>query len=180
MRLVETVTPGGAIGPPVEIVEAHRAGTPHRAVSIVAWNSARTKMLITRRAPSKATWPGFWSNAVCSHPLPQEAYVAAARRRLFEELRIRGPVTPAFRMFYGPVCCTISGLFEHELDHVFYAKLAEDGRIRPNRAEISEFRWVDQGQLAALRQAGPITPWFAMILGRVRWARAAPPAATRL
>ena len=177
MRLVETVTPSGGIGPPVEIVEAHRAGTPHRAISIVGWNAARTKMLVTRRASNKATWPGFWSNAVCSHPLPQEAYVAAARRRLFEELRIRGPVTPAFRMFYGPVCCTISGIFEHELDHVFYARLPEDGRIRPNRAEISEVRWVDQGELAALQQAARITPWFAMILQRVRWARAVEAAA---
>lgn len=128
-------------------------------------------MLITRRAAVKATWPGFWSNAVCSHPLPREPYAASARRRLFEELRIRGLVAPAFRMYYGPVRCPISGLLEHELDHVFHAQLAEDTPIKPNRAEISALRWADQGQLAALQQAGKITPWFALILARVRWAR---------
>jgi isopentenyl-diphosphate delta-isomerase len=171
MRLVETVDRDGGIGPPVEIVEAHRVGTAHRAISVVAWNASRTRMLITRRAQTKATWPGFWSNAVCSHPLPQEAYVAAARRRLVEELRIRGAVSPAFHMFYGPVCCTISGLFEHELDHVFYTKLSENDTIKPNRTEISAVKWVDRTELAVLQQAGKITPWFAMILERVRWAK---------
>jgi isopentenyl-diphosphate Delta-isomerase len=171
MRLVETVDRKGRAGPSVEIVEAHRKGTAHRAISVVAWNASRTKMLITRRAGVKATWPGYWSNAVCSHPLPQEPYVAAARRRLFEELRIRGAVVPAFSIYYGPVRCTTSGLFEHELDHVFYAKLAEGEPLKPNREEISAIRWVNRAQLAALQQSGKITPWFAMILERVRWAR---------
>jgi isopentenyl-diphosphate delta-isomerase len=171
LRLVETIDGAGGIGPPVAIMEAHRVGAAHRAVSIVAWNASRTKMLITRRAATKATWPGFWSNAVCSHPLPQEPYAAAARRRLVEELQISSDVTPAFRMFYGPVRCPVSGVFEHELDHVFYARLPENTRIKPNREEISAVRWVGQAQLAALQQAGKITPWFAMILARVRWAR---------
>jgi isopentenyl-diphosphate delta-isomerase len=171
IRLVETIDDTGGIGPAVAIMEAHRMGAAHRAVSIVAWNASRTKMLITRRATTKATWPGFWSNAVCSHPLPKEPYAAAARRRLFEELQITGGVAPAFRMFYGPVRCPVSGVFEHELDHVFYTRLPENTRIRPNRAEISAVRWVDQAQLAAMQQAGKITPWFAMILQRVRWAK---------
>jgi isopentenyl-diphosphate delta-isomerase len=170
MRLVETIDRRGGIGPPVAIVEAHRVGTAHRAISVVVWNAARTKMLVTRRAAAKATWPGFWSNAVCSHPLPREPYVAAARRRLFEELRIRGSVAPAFSMYYGPVRCPVSGAFEHELDHVFYARLAESASIRPNREEVSALRWVDRVQLAALQKSEEITPWFAMILKRVRWA----------
>lgn len=171
MRMVETVDRDGGIRPPIAILEAHRVGAPHRAVSIVVWNRSRTKMLITRRAAVKATWPGFWSNAVCSHPLPLEPYAVAARRRLFEELRVHRAVAPAFRMFYGPVRCPVSGALEHELDHVFYARLAESAAIRPRRSEISAARWVDEGQLATLRHSGMITPWFEMILERVRWAR---------
>jgi isopentenyldiphosphate isomerase len=30
---------------------------------------------------------------------------------------------------------------------------------------------VDQEQLASLKESGKITPWFEMILKRVRWAR---------
>jgi isopentenyl-diphosphate delta-isomerase len=171
MRLVETVDSEGRIGPPVGILEAHREGTPHRAISILVWNVARTRMLIARRSAAKATWPGFWSNAVCSHPLPGEPYAVAARRRLHEELGIRCSVMPAFRLYYGPVNCPISGALEHEMDHVFYAKLAEDTPIEPNRAEVSALRWVNKSQLAALRPGGMITPWFAMILERVRWGR---------
>jgi isopentenyl-diphosphate delta-isomerase len=171
MRLVETINRRGGVGPLIAIMEAHRVGTPHRAISIVVWNAGRTKMLITRRAAAKATWPGFWSNAVCSHPLPREPYAAAARRRLFEELRIRCAVAPAFRLFYGPVRCPASGALEHELDHVFYTRVPENAAIRPNREEISASKWVDRKDLTVLRQAGEITPWFEMILERVRWAR---------
>lgn len=171
MRLVETVDRRGGIGRAIAILEAHRFGQAHRAISIVVWNAARTRMLVTRRAPEKATWPGFWSNAVCSHPRPQEPYAQAARRRLFEELRIRGAVAPAFRMYYGPVRCPVSGAFEHELDHVFYARLPEDASIKPNRAEVSALRWVDQEEVAAMQESGTITPWFAMILKRVRWSK---------
>jgi len=169
MRMVQTIDQAGVVGPPVEIIEAHRVGLPHRAISIVVWNPTRTRMLITRRAGAKPTWPGYWSNAVCSHPLPQEAYAAAARRRLGEELGIAAAVAPAFRMFYGPVRCPVSGAFEHELDHVFHATLPERLTVRPDPGEISAVRWVDQAQLAALQQFGRITPWFALILARVRW-----------
>jgi isopentenyl-diphosphate delta-isomerase len=170
MRLVETVDRRGGRGPPISLFEAHRVGTAHRAISVLVWNDTRTQMLITRRAAVKATWPGYWSNAVCSHPLPREPYVAAARRRLFEELRIHGTVAPAFRLRYGPVRCPVSGLFEHEMDHVFFAKLPKNGAIKPNRAEISALRWVDRPQLEQLQQSGKLTPWFAMILKRVGWA----------
>jgi isopentenyl-diphosphate delta-isomerase len=169
MRLVDTVNRKGSLGPAISIGEAHRLGTVHRAVSILVWNDSRTKMLITRRADAKETWPGFWSNAVCSHPLPREPYVAAARRRLFEELRIRRAVARSFRMRYGPVRCPVSGLFEHELDHVFFVKVPENLSIKPNRAEISALRWVDRMQLDDLRQSGNITPWFAMMLKRLGW-----------
>lgn len=169
MRLVETVDRKGGIGHPVPILHAHRIGTPHRAVSILVWNCDRSRMLITRRSPAKATWPEFWSNAVCSHPRPREPDAAAARRRLFEELRLTRAVAPAFRMYYGPVRCPISGMFEHEMDQIFYAQLPDHSFLDPNPAEISGSRWVDEGELADLRQRGQLTPWFTMILDRVGW-----------
>lgn len=171
MRLVETVGSMGGIGPPIAIAEAHRVGAAHRAISVVAWSRSRSRMLIARRAAAKTTWPGFWSNAVCTHPLPREPYAAAARRRLFEELGIRAAVVPAFRMCYGPVRCPVSGAYEHELDHVFYTSLPEGAPIDPDPSEVSAVRWVGREEAAELRTSGALTPWFEMILGRVRWAR---------
>jgi isopentenyldiphosphate isomerase len=43
--------------------------------------------------------------------------------------------------------------------------------IKPNRAEVSALRWVGPAQIEALQQTGKITPWFSMILKRVRWSK---------
>ena len=54
--------------------EAHTFGddTPrgwlHRAFSCFLFD-ARGRMLLTKRADSKITFPGVWTNACCSHPL---------------------------------------------------------------------------------------------------------------
>jgi isopentenyl-diphosphate delta-isomerase len=169
MRTVETVDPEGKIGSPISIIEAHRLGISHRAVSILIWNPGRTKMLITRRASAKATWPDFWSNAVCSHPFAGESYDAAAQRRLFEELRIHSKVSPAFKLSYGPVRCPFSGLFEHEYDHVFEANFSENASLNPDPEEISAFRWVNRSGLKELKKSAELTPWFQIILDRVGW-----------
>ena len=34
------------------------------------------------RAAAKLTWPDFWSNAVCSHPQPREAFAEPRDDRL--------------------------------------------------------------------------------------------------
>ena len=172
IRTVETVDSEGNVGPALPILEAHRMAKPHRAISVLIWNPERTKMLITRRASEKATWPDFWSNAVCSHPFPEEAYSAAAQRRLFEELRVVSDVVPSFHMFYGPVRCPVSGMFEHEFDQVFSAELEEGTLVDPNPGEISEARWASRRDLDALKEAGELTPWFMMILERVRFSDA--------
>ena len=57
----------------------------HRAFSAYLFDEAG-RLLMTRRALHKRTWPGVWSNACCGHWAPGEDAVAAARRRVPEEL----------------------------------------------------------------------------------------------
>ena len=63
------------------------AGVLHRAFSVFLFDDAGA-VLIQKRAAGKMLWPGYWSNACCSHPRPDENVDVAARRRVREELRV--------------------------------------------------------------------------------------------
>ncbi len=116
-------------------------------------------VLMTRRALTKRTWPGVWTNACCGHPLPGEPFEEAIGRRLAQELGARAtaiaPLLPDFR--YEAV--DASGIRENEVCPVFVATLA--GGLEPDPAEVMEFRWVDPGALADVAAHSPwlLSPW---------------------
>src|SRR3954454_22196150 len=79
----------------------HHGETPlHRAFSAYLFDDAG-RLLVTRRAEDKATFPGMWTNTVCGHPGPDDdAPGAVARRAGFElGLGVEGirPALPAYR-----------------------------------------------------------------------------------
>jgi isopentenyl-diphosphate Delta-isomerase len=116
-------------------------------------------VLMTRRALTKRTWPGVWTNACCGHPLPGESFEDAIERRLAQELGARAtaiaPVLPDFR--YEAV--DASGIRENEVCPVFVATL-EPG-LEPDPDEVMEYRWVDPGALAEVadHSAWLLSPW---------------------
>jgi isopentenyl-diphosphate delta-isomerase len=116
-------------------------------------------ILMTRRALTKLTWPGVWTNACCGHPQPGEAFEDAIRRRLDQELGARAtaiaPVLPDFR--YQAV--DASGIRENEVCPVFVATL--DGGLEPDPAEVMEYRWVDPAALASVAKNSEwlLSPW---------------------
>ena len=89
------------------------------------------RLLVTRRALGKRTWPGVWTNSCCGHPAPGEDPAEAARRRLGQELGLRparlAPVLPDFA--YRAV--DPSGVVEHEVCPVFVAHLDGDPEPAP-------------------------------------------------
>jgi isopentenyl-diphosphate delta-isomerase len=146
---------------------AHKIPVPlHRAISIVIFNKDKSKMLITKRSSKKPTWPNFWSNAVCSHPYPNETYQKAAERRLYEELGFKTPLRKVFELIYK--ARMDNGVWgEHELDNVFIGKY--EGKITPNPQEAAGYEWIGIRQLEIdlKENSKKYTPWFKIILERL-------------
>ncbi|MGO0575768.1 isopentenyl-diphosphate Delta-isomerase [Ornithinimicrobium panacihumi] len=137
----------------------HGTDTPlHRAFSLHLFDD-RGRVLITRRALEKTTWPGVWTNACCGHPRPDEPLGQAVRRRLQEELGVQVDdlqlILPHFR--YRAV--DASGVVEHELCPVLVGRLV--GELDPDPAEVAEHAWVDWGDLVVAARATPAvySPW---------------------
>lgn len=142
--------------------EAHEKGLLHRAISIIIFNS-KNEMLIQQRADEKYHWAGIWSNAVCTHPRDGESYLAAANRRLDEELGIKAELKEVFNFIYKAID-EESGLTEHELDHVFIGEY--NGEIPFNTNEVKAVEWITMPQLYVEVESEPakFSFWFKIIL----------------
>jgi isopentenyl-diphosphate Delta-isomerase len=143
--------------------EVHGTDTPlHLAFSVYLFD-AGGRLLVTRRALGKRTWPGVWTNSCCGHPAPGEDPAAAARRRLGQELGLRparlAPVLPDFA--YRAV--DPSGVVEHEVCPVFVAHLDGDPEPAPaaDPEEVAEWRWVPWEAFRAVAATAPwaLSPW---------------------
>ena len=82
-----------------EKMQVHRDGRLHRAFSVFVFGSDGS-MLLQQRAAGKYHSPGLWSNTCCSHPRPGETPLAAAHRRLVEEMGFDCPLEKAFDFIY--------------------------------------------------------------------------------
>jgi len=156
-----------------EKLRAHRTPVLHRAFSVFLLD-AQGAMLLQRRAEGKYHSAGLWSNACCGHPRPGEAVVAAAQRRLREEMGVSSPLTRV-----GTVSYSIDvggGLREHEFNHVLCGVF--DGDAQPDPAEVSSWRWIAPHALRQSLRDAPrsFTPWFDVVLDQLQqWLLSAPP-----
>lgn len=138
----------------------HTTDTPlHLAFSCHIFNP-EGKVLITRRALGKKTWPGVWTNSACGHPGPGESMEEAIRRRAREELGLElSDITQALPDFrYRAV--DASGIVENEVCPVFVAHTRTDPQ--PVAEEVCEWEWVDPQGLAQSVGTTPFifSPWL--------------------
>ena len=158
--------------------EVHTDRTPlHQAFSCYLFNEAG-EVLMTRRALSKTTWPGVWTNSFCGHPAPGELHEDAVMRRAAHEpgatvagIRL---AAPDFR--YRAV--DASGIVENEICPVYTATIAS--ALRPNPDEVAEWAWIGMDALVETARSAPFafSPWLAMQLALPGVAGAAHPVVT--
>lgn len=149
----------------MEKMEAHEKGLLHRAFSILLFNS-KGEMLIQKRARSKYHSGGLWTNACCSHPLPDETMEHATRRRLLFEMGIDINSHFAFKFIYRVPLD--KNLIEHEVDHVYTATF--DGVPDVNPEEVEDWKYVSMDSLREDIEKHPehYTYWFRLILDQTR------------
>lgn len=144
---------------------AHQKNWLHRAFSIFIFKMEdQPKLLLQQRAGHKYHSPLLWTNTCCSHPRPQETTIAAAKRRLQEELGFTTELYHTGHFIYNAHFS--NGLSEHELDHVFIGKISDSKVITLNSEEVAAIKWVTIEELKVDYHLHPekYTPWLMQAL----------------
>ena len=167
MESVVLLDEAGQASGTADKVAVHHDRTPlHLAFSCYLFNRAG-QFLLTRRAESKRTFPGVWTNTCCGHPLPGETIAGSVLRRLRDELGIGAAkltlVLPRFRY----QARMDNGVLENELCPV-YAAYADEAPA-PHPEEVAEARWVDWAQFCSEVRDGRqrVSPWCVMQLAEL-------------
>ena len=118
----------------------HTGETPlHRAFSAYLF-ADDGRLLVTRRALDKATFPGMWTNTVCGHPGPGEGDGAAIARRAGYELGLGvddvRPALPGYRYR-----AEFRGVVENEICPVYVGRFT--GAPAPHPDEVVSWELLD-------------------------------------
>ena len=152
---------GQAIGARAK-AEVHTDQTPlHLAFSLHLFASDG-RVLITRRALTKATWPGVWTNSCCGHPGVEESMTDAIQRRLEQELGVEVSDLTCVLPDFAYTATDASGIVENEICPVYAGRLLHPGPpIKANTAEVMDWEWVEWIDLVTAAAATPFafSPW---------------------
>ncbi|MBL4608018.1 MAG: isopentenyl-diphosphate Delta-isomerase [Pseudomonadales bacterium] len=134
-------------------------GLLHRAFSVLLFNS-RGELLLQKRSHNKMLWPNYWSNSCCSHPRRDENILAAAQRRITEELGLRSALYPVYEFQYFARYENVGA--EREFCSVLVGITDDKAKACPD--EVSELRYIEVEELDIQIKNKPeqFTPWFIM------------------
>jgi isopentenyl-diphosphate delta-isomerase len=152
---------GSAVGTAPK-TSVHHGDTPlHLAFSCYVFDPAG-RVLVTRRAYGKATFPGVRTNSCCGHPAPGEGMTVAVLRRLAHELAIIPArldlILPTFRYR----ATAPDGTVENELCPVYRAVTENHVQVSVHPPEVDDAWWVPWAEFAARGDgADPLSVWAA-------------------
>ncbi|ORX52512.1 Isopentenyldiphosphate isomerase [Piromyces finnis] len=158
----------------------NRTNILHRAFSVFLFDKTGERLLLQQRAKEKITFPEYFTNTCCSHPLNikdelkednQLGAKNAAIRKLEHELGIPqdqiniDDIHFLTRIHYLAPSDGIWG--EHEIDYIFIIKADVELNVNPN--EVMDIRYVTKDELRKMfKNQGEtgvkLTPWFQLIV----------------
>ncbi|GLZ04609.1 isopentenyl-diphosphate Delta-isomerase [Actinomadura sp. NBRC 104412] len=154
-----------AIGSAPKVPSHHRTTPYHLAFSCFLLNTSG-KVLITRRALGKRTFPGVWTGSCCGHPGPGEGLRAAVARRLRDELGVEAQeftsILPGFRY----QATAADGTVENERCPVVRAIAAAD-TVHPDPDEVEDAQWWTWERCKELAARPEASPWFRLQMGEL-------------
>jgi len=157
---------GEPIGSAAKLAAHEAPGRLHLAFSVVLFRSDGL-VLLQQRAGTKYHFPLVWANSCCSHPQPGEDLVASAEQRVGEELGLACRLADVGTLTYRAVC-RVSGLVEHEFDHVLVGEV--EGDPVPDPAEVAALRWAVAAEIVSAPPPDG-APWLVPVLSVAERAR---------
>ncbi|XP_049848572.1 isopentenyl-diphosphate Delta-isomerase 1-like [Schistocerca gregaria] len=160
-------------------------GILHRAFSVFLFDE-QGRLLLQQRSKSKITFPLFWTNSCCSHPLANPMEIEeedqigirrAAQRKLNQELGINPDELDLnsfhylTRIHYSASSDLNWG--ENEVDYILFLKKKVNIVINP--LEVNDVLYVSQQELrdfieySKTNSLVKITPWFLLIVENYIW-----------
>lgn len=133
------------------------AGVLHRAFMTLL-TDGDGRLILARRSAFKRLWALTWADSCAGHPRPGEDVLAAAKRRIREELGCAAELRPIGSFIYRAELPGIGS--ERELCHVLVGHATSP--LEPDPAEVAEvasFRLADLD--AAIREdPDGFAPWL--------------------
>lgn len=138
----------------------HHRSTPFHLAFSCHVVDALGRVLLSRRAASKQTWPGVWTNACCGHPQPGETLRQAVTRHLADELGLAPANMVIALADFAYRAAMDDGTVEHELCPVVVATVSGDPQPNPDEVDALEWLAWDDVVERARRRPRSLSPWF--------------------
>lgn len=140
--------------------DVHGESTPQHLAFSCHVVDEHHRLLVTRRALEKRTWPGVWTNSLCGHPAPGESFEDAIHRRAGFEIGMTVDRITCALPDFSYVARDASGIEENEYCPVFIARAVSP--LWPNPAEVEETQWTTASDLASAIDSAPwaFSPWL--------------------
>ena len=151
-----------------DLLKAHEGvGKLHKAFSVFVFRNNGNELLMQKRSAAKPLFPLLWANTCCSHPQEGEDIIAAAQKRLREEMGFTCNLKIDDSFVYQAKD-EPNNLSEHEFDTILVGE-TDDVDVNPNPNEVDDYRWITLEDLQNELDEKPeeFAPWFPIALSKL-------------